>query len=141
MIRTLVAVLIGVLVGGIVVAALQAVSMFVFPPPPGMDPANRDSVAAAMAAIPLGALLMVLLSWGLGALAGGWTAARIARPRDPSVAKPPRFAALVVGFALWVSGLITMIQIPHPFWFWIPGLLLPIPCALLGARLARPRQV
>lgn len=139
MIRMLFAVLIGVLVGGIVVAALQAVSMFVFPAPPGMDPANQESVAAAIAAIPLGALLMVLLSWGLGAFAGGWTAARIARPQGPSIARPPVAASMVVGFALWVSGLIAMIQIPHPFWFWIPGLLLPIPCALLGARVARPR--
>ena len=27
-------------------------------------------------------------------------------------------------------------MIPHPIWIWLGGILLPIPCALAGARLA-----
>jgi len=132
MIRTLVAVVVGVLIGGVLVAAIEALSMRAFPVPVGFDAANPASVRELMLQIPLGALILVLLAWSVGAFGGGWTGARIA-PRSYLL------VGLIVGLALWCAGLVTLILVPHPLWFWFPALLLPIPFALLGARIARPR--
>lgn len=132
MIRTLVAVVVGVLVGGVLVAGIEAVSMRAFPMPAGIDPGNAESLKEFMKLIPVGALVMILTAWAVGAFGGAFTGARIA-PRSYLL------VGLIVGLALWCAGLVTLLTIPHPLWFWFPALLLPIPFALLGARIARPR--
>lgn len=76
---------------------------------------------------------MVVLAWVAGAFGGGWTAARVSRVW-------PRTTAAVVALVV-VAGVVGMIvQLPeHPRWMAVLGLLLPIPAALAGAKLARSR--
>ena len=91
------------------------------------DPA---SVAAFVATLPASALLLVLSGWVLGALVGGYVAARIARKPRP---------ALVVGIVIEIGVIANAVMIPHPLWMTIAGVLLPVPAAWLGARLATRR--
>jgi hypothetical protein len=95
--------------------------------PGGFDMHDPASVAAFVATLPVAALLLVLAGWVLGALIGGYVAARIARKPRP---------ALTVGIVIVVGVIANAVMIPHPLWMTAAGVLLPIPAAWLGAKLA-----
>lgn len=115
-----------------VIIAVQFVGAQLFPPPQGLDMHDPHALAIAMAQVPLGALAIVVVAWLLGAFAGGWVAARIS-------VQYPRVAAVIVALAV-VAGVVMMVlAFPHPMWMTVLGLALPVPMALAGARVARPR--
>jgi hypothetical protein len=112
--------------------AVEALGQKVYPPPPGLDPSDPESIRAAMQDIPAGALVFVLLAWTVGSAAGGWVAARLA-PRRPVL------HGMIIGALLLAGGLANLVMIPHPLWFTIVGVAVFLPAACLGARLgARP---
>jgi hypothetical protein len=127
MVRKILAVVAGVVVGAVVVWVVQLLGHRVVPLPAGMDPTNMESVRAHMAEIPAAAFGFVLLGYVLGALVGGYTAARIGRA--------PRLA-LAVGAILMVFGILNVVLIPHPLWFTVATFIVFLPAAWLGGRLA-----
>lgn len=131
--RTILGVAAGMLACVAVIMGVEALGHLVYLPPPGLDPSRPEDVAALVANAPPGAMALVVVAWVVGSFAGGFVAARIARDR-------PRLAAVLVS-ALVLAGVVAMIvAIPrHPYWMSALGLLLPVPAALLGASLARPR--
>ncbi|MCK6623004.1 MAG: hypothetical protein HUU32_18855 [Calditrichaceae bacterium] len=78
MMRSVLAVIAGVVAAGIIIALVEMAGQQIYPLPEGVNPADPESVKAAMANIPTGGLLFVLLAWALGSFGGGWLAARIA---------------------------------------------------------------
>ena len=130
--RTVLGVVAGLAAMFVVILAVEFLGAQLFPPPAGVDMADAEGLAAAMAQMPMGALAFVVVAWVLGAFAGGWVAARIA-------VQHPRVAAAVVALAVVAGVVMMMVSIPHPMWMGLLGLLLPVPAALAGARLARPR--
>ncbi len=135
MLRTILGVLAGAVAMVLVIMGIQALGHMVYPPPAGLDPLNPAHEAAFaqfVATMPVAGKAMIALAWTLGALAGGFVAAKIARH--------PRAAAVLIAL-LVISGVVGMIlRVPHPSWLAAAGLLLPIPAALLAARWARPRD-
>lgn len=119
----------GVIAGAIIVALVEWVGHRMYAPPPGMDFSDPDAVRAMMKDIPRGALAMVLVAWALGAFVGGWVAAHFAK-------SSPVRAALIVGVVLLLLGVMTMVTLPHPLWFWVVGIILFLPCAHLGGKIA-----
>jgi hypothetical protein len=103
---------------------------WLFPPPPGLDLRDAAQVAAFVASLPLAALLWILAGWLLGALVGGLVSARLAGQYELA---PPVLVGLFIAAGTWLNAL----SIPHPAWMVALGVLLPIPAALLGARLVR----
>ncbi|MGH7729988.1 MAG: hypothetical protein ACRENJ_01920 [Candidatus Eiseniibacteriota bacterium] len=110
-VRGILAVIAGMLVAFVLIVVVQTIGTRIYPPPP-MDRTNIDSIKAAMAQIPLASLLFVLLSYAAGSVAGGWVAARFA-PRD-KMAHAMTLAAL-----LFCLGIMNLISLPHPPWFWV----------------------
>ena|SRR5580765_5875372 len=101
---------------------------------PGMGKAaegmtDREAIRALMANAPVGAFLVVLLGWALGSFVGGFLAAWIG-----GVA--PVTHALVLGGLLTLAGVANNLMLPPPAWFWIPSLVVFLPAAYAGARLA-----
>ncbi len=131
MLRSLLGVIVGVFAMWLVVAGIEFASHMVYPPPAGLDPMQPADLEKILAAAPVAALALVVVAWVLGAFAGGWVAARIA--------KHPRIAAVLVamGVMAGVAGMIAMMP-RHPVWMSSLGILLPIPAALFAARLAKP---
>ena len=131
--RAILGVLAGLATMFVVIMCIEYVGHMVYPPPPGLNPMVTEDLSAIMAAQPAAAKAFVVVAWVVGASAGGWVAAKISRTY-------PRAAAVIVALMV-VAGVVGMIlQLPgHPRWMAALGLLLPIPAALLGARLARPR--
>jgi hypothetical protein len=93
---------------------------------------DREVVRALLAAAPLGAFLVVLAGWILGAGVGGWVTARLA-PR--AIVRH----GLVLAALLVLAGVANNLMIPPPVWFWVASLVVLVPAACYGARLAPKR--
>jgi hypothetical protein len=74
----------------------------------------------------------VIVAWILGGVTGGWTATRLSVRRTA-------VHGLVVGALLTAAGVANNLMIPPPLWFWIASLVVLIPAAYFGARVARLR--
>jgi hypothetical protein len=127
--RNVLAGICGAVVAFITIGLLEAVGTTIFPPPPGMDFNDRESVRAAMANMPFGALVWVLVSQLVGTFVGAWLAARIARAAKTAL-------AVTVGVIAMLASIGNMLMIPHPIWFWVASLLFSLPLAYLGGLLA-----
>ena len=128
-VRSFLGVVAGVIVGSVVIAVVQRLNSLLFPLPSGLDVTNREALDAAISDMPESALIGVLVAWGLGTFLASWTAVRIG-------ARAARPQALIVGLILLAAAVVNMLMLPHPLWFWIIGVLLFVPSALLGARVA-----
>jgi hypothetical protein len=131
--RAILGVLAGLATMFVVIMVIEYAGHMVYPPPSGLNPMVAEDLSAIMAVQPVAAKAFVVMAWVVGAFSGGWVAAKISR-------RYPRAAAVIVALMV-VLGVVGMIlQLPdHPRWMAALGLLLPIPAALLGARLAGPR--
>lgn len=128
MLRSIGAVLAGIVAAVIVIMLVESLGHFIFPTSQSVDPSDPESLKAAMENIPLGAMLAVLAAWAAGSLAGGWVAAMIATRSFVT-------HALIVGVVVLIFAIINMAMIPHPLWFWIVGVIIILPAAYVGGRL------
>ena len=130
--RTAVGVVAGIVVAWLVIVLSQLLSAALYPPPPGTDLTDPAVLADFINAAPVTAMACVIAGYALAALLGGWVAARISRAH-------PRIAAMIVGALVLLGVVLNYTMIPHPTWMLVSGVLLPLPMAWLGARLAGRR--
>ena len=109
--KAFIAILAGMGVGFIVVMFVETMGSFMAPPPKGLDFYNKDLVTAYMQSAPLSMYLLLLTGYGLGAFAGGWVTNLQARG---SGYRP----ALITGVGLMVMGILNLLTLWHPAWFW-----------------------
>lgn len=129
MLRSILAVLAGVLVMGITVAAVQWLGHSLYPPPP-VDMNDRAAMDAAIAAMPAMALGFVLIAYAFGMFLGAYTASTISLAHKRGVA----LTLAVVMLALIV---LNFVSFTHPIWMVVIGVLIPFPFALLAWKLAK----
>jgi len=130
MIRSTLAVLLGLVVALATMLLLEYIGMSLFPLPPDIDLDNEADLARLVASATIDKKLWVLAGWTIAAFAGGWTAAKTSRRHRPG-------AALCVG-ALIVAGVVlNTALLPHPAWMTVAGVLLPVPAAWLAWRATR----
>lgn len=116
-----------------VIGGIEWVGQRIYPPPAGLNPHVPEQMGQILALSPVAALAIVVVAWIAGSFAGGWVAAMVSRAW-------PRSAATVVGAGVMLAVCAMIFMMPgHPTWMAILGLVLPVPAALSGARLARPR--
>ena len=131
-IRGVLGVIAGFVAAGVVMMLVESLNRFVLYPELGnaaQGLKDKEAIRTLMASAPVGALLVVLLGWALGSLVGGYLAAWIAR-------SAPVAYALVLGVLLTLAGIGNNLMLPPPAWFWIPTVLLFLPAAWVGARMA-----
>jgi hypothetical protein len=129
--RAIFALCAGLFAAMIVITGFELVNSFlVYPPPPGFDFRDAAQVQAFALSMPAKALAMVLAGWLLGAFAGGAISARLDTLR-------PYLPATLVGLFVALGTLLNARSIPHRDWVVWMGSVLPIPLALLAARLFR----
>lgn len=129
MLRTLLAVFVGLVVAMATMLGLEYLGMSIFPPPPGIDLANEADLARLVESATTGKKLWVLFGWTVAAFLGGWVAARISRAHRIA-------AALAVGVLIVAGVLLNAAMLPHPLWMTVAGVALPVPVAWLAGRLA-----
>jgi hypothetical protein len=133
--RSIAAVVVGFVAASIVMMIVETINGRVLYPELAKSAegvTDRETIRALFAKAPLGAFLVVIGGWILGGVAGGWTTGRIA-------ARKTAEHGLVLGALLTLAGVANNLMIPPPLWFWIASLVVLIPAAYLGARLAPAR--
>ena len=136
-VRSILAVIAGFVAASAVMLVIETVNGRVLYPELGKlaeGMTDRGEIRALLATAPVGAFLVVLLGWVLGSLVGGLLAAWIGR-------NAPVAHALVLGGLLTLAGIANNLMIPPPPWFWIPSLVVFLPAAYAGARLAPGRDL
>lgn len=127
--RNLLAVIVGLVLGGIVNMALVIVGPHVIPPPPGVNMEDAKSLAANIQLLAPKHFIFPFLAHAVGTLAGALTANLIAATRRKALAH-------VVGVFFLAGGITAACMIPAPVWFIALDLVVAyVPMACLGARL------
>jgi len=127
MLRRVLAVAAGFVLFNVIVIAAEFVAAQLYAMP--SNSGDTAELKAAIAAMPIGPLVVVLAGWAIASFAGGCVTARIARARGP---------ALVLGVAAMVVGIINNIAVPPPLWFWVLTFVVFVPPAWAAARVAVP---
>ncbi len=129
------AVLLGFIAASVVMMIVESLNGHVLYPALGKAAEgikDREAMRALMAAAPKGALLVVLFGWALGGLTGGLVAGKLAP-------KAPLAHGVALALLLTLAVIADDLMLPPPAWFWIAGLAVTGPMAILGARrMAQP---
>ena len=130
MIRTLVAVLLGIAVAVGTVTGIETIRYDHWPVAAGLDRKNIDHIAAIVLAAPLAANAMLIVGWTLGSLLGGLTAALIAPTGN-------RFATMLPGLLIAAGCAAMGAVVPHTYWLPAVGAILSVLAAWFGSNLGR----
>lgn len=130
MLRIALGVLAGIVVGGLLVGAVEFAGMTLFPAPAGLDFSSPEAASASMSQVPALAVASVGVAWTVAALGGGYVAARLSQRQ---------WAAWVIAALLIAASLYNLIAIPSPVWLWVGGLAGIVIGGWLGGRLGAAR--
>ena len=133
--RNVLAILAGLIVGGMVNGGLVSISGRIISPPAGVDVMDAESLKANIHLFGPKHFLMPFLAHALGTLAGAYTAARL-------VTKAPAFYGFIVGVFFLLGGLYMVRTMPGtPIWFILVDLVLAyLPMAMIGNVLAKRKR-
>ena len=133
MLRNVLAVLGGFVVGSALNMALIQLNMHVFfPMPDGMDMSDPEQFNTFLATLPTAAFLVVLVAHMGQSFVGGWLAARLGKSR-------PMLLAMIIGGLSLVGGIMAMRMIDGPDWM-VVELPLYLVVAWLAGRLEQKRR-
>jgi hypothetical protein len=131
--RNILAVIAGWIVGSIMNMALIQVGHMVYPLE-GVDPNDMEALAVVMPTLEANYFIFPFLAHALGALVGAAVAGMIAISHKMKM-------ALVVGFLFLLGGIMVNYLIPGPTWFTALDLIVAyIPMAWIGGRIAGDRS-
>ncbi len=124
------AVIIGLTVAFVIKWIYIFIDQSLFPLPPGLDPSDMDAIKEYYGQLPNSNFLLALSSNVVMTFGAAFTAVKVAATQYRNI-------ALGLGLFLLVMGLIKLFTIPHPIWFTILDLVLYIPVAGFGYRMAK----
>ena len=129
-IRNILAVLLGLLLGGLVNMGLVVGGSAIIPPPAGVDVTSSESIAAAMELFTARHFVFPFLAHALGTLVGAVVAYRVAATQKAKL-------AYVIGTLFLLGGISSVFLIPAPLWFIVLDLVgAYLPMAWLGIFIA-----
>lgn len=124
--RNILAVVAGLVVGSIVNMGIVMISGSIIPPPEGGDITTMEGLKATMHLFEPKHFIFPFLAHALGTLVGAFVAAKIA-----STSK--MLMALIVGLFFLIGGIINISMLGGPMWFNVLDLVVAyIPMAYLG---------
>ena len=132
--RNVLAVLAGVIIGALVNGALITLSPSVIPPPAGVDVTSTESLAGSIHLFEPRHFLMPFLAHAIGTLTGALAAYLIAATSKTRI-------AYGVGVLFLAGGVAASFMIPAPAWYIAVDLLLAyLPMAWLATRIGAVMQ-
>lgn len=137
--RSVLAVVLGIVIGGLVNSALVALSPVIIPPPAGVDVTSAEGLRAAIHLFQPRHFVMPFLAHALGTLAGALAAYLVAVQHEERL-------AYVIGAVFLGGGVAASFMIPAPTWFIALDLLVAyLPMSWLaiqiGARVKQGRTI
>ena len=131
LLRNILAVVVGLVVGGAVNMALVIASPHAIPPPAGVDVTDPESLSASIHLFEPKHFIFPFLAHALGTLVGALVAYLIAASHRPVF-------AYVIGACFLAGGIAAARMIPAPTWFVVLDLAVAyVPMAFLGTVLGR----
>ena len=129
--RNILAVVAGLILGGAVNMGILMLGMKVLPPPPGVNIMDIASINAHIHEYSFVAMMVPFLAHALGTLVGAFLAAKLAASKG-------MFPAMLIGIVFLLGGIDAVRQIPNaPLWFDVLDLVVAyLPMAWLGWLLA-----
>jgi hypothetical protein len=127
--RSVVAIVAGMIVALILVVAVELFSAVVHPFPPGLKE-TEEEICLHVARYPAWVLAVVVPMWAGTAFVGTWIAGRLGN----------RICALFVGILLLTALIFNLSKLPYPIWFKVLTLLAIPAASLFGDRLSIRRQ-
>ncbi|MGH8854693.1 MAG: hypothetical protein ACREWI_10485 [Telluria sp.] len=129
-IRYVLAIAAGFIVGSLVNMGLISLGGALIPPPSGADVSTMEGVQASMHLFEPRHFLSPFLAHALGTLVGALVAARLAPRRS-------RYLAMSVGLLFLAGGCAAVAMLPSPLWFAVTDLVLAyLPMAWFGWKLS-----
>ncbi|MCB9256317.1 MAG: hypothetical protein H6579_04235 [Chitinophagales bacterium] len=133
--RNILAVVAGIVVGSAINMGIIMISGSLIPPPEGVNPADMESLKANMHLFQPKHFLMPFLAHALGTLAGAFVAALLAASNKLRL-------AMVIGIFFLAGGIANIMMLPSPLWFSILDLgLAYLPMAYLAYTFANRSKV
>jgi hypothetical protein len=126
MFKNIIAVVVGVVSGLVLIGLVQYAIGQLSPLPEGVDPNDYEQLSAYLRQAPTSKFLLIILSYFTGAIMSGFVSAGIKGTSNP------KLLAYVSGSILLGFGILNMLMLPHPIWFWILSSLIYLPGAYLG---------
>lgn len=127
--RNILAVIAGVIVGGIVNMGIITISGSIIPPPEGADVTTTEGLKEAMHLFQPRHFIMPFLAHALGTFAGALLAGLIAASHKMTF-------AFVIGIFFLAGGIASVFMLPSPTWFTVVDLVIAyIPMAFLAGKL------
>ncbi|GGE28426.1 hypothetical protein [Sphingobacterium cellulitidis] len=109
-IRNVLAVVLGIVVGSLVNMALVTISPMVIPPPEGIDVSTSEGLKAGMHLFEPKHFVFPFLAHALSTFVGALVAAWIAASKKFTF-------AMVIAVFFFLGGLASIIMLPSPIWF------------------------
>jgi hypothetical protein len=130
LLRNILAVIVGVISGGIINMTLVMISGSIIPYPEGVDNTSMDGLREGIHLFEPEHFLFPFLAHALGTFAGALITALMA-------VKQKMKPAMVVGVFFLVGGIVNVFMLPSPAWFNAVDLIFAyIPMAWLGGKIA-----
>ena len=130
-IRNILAIIVGIVIGGAVNMSLVMLGPLVIPPPAGVDVTNTQSLIASIHLFEVRHFVFPFLAHALGTLVGVLTAFLVAGSHQSI------FAYIVGAFSL-AGGIAASVMIPAPIWFIVLDLVVAyLPMAWIGTVIGR----
>ncbi len=129
MVRNILAVLAGLIVGNLAIMGLHYVGMYFYPLPKGVNMGDMNTMADYVKIAPFSALLMVMFAHVGGAFIAGLAAALLSKKM---------YVAYIVGGFFSIMGIWNLYLLPHPMWFNLEAILY-LPAAIYGFKLITNR--
>ena len=133
--RNILAVIVGILVGSVVNMVLISLSSFIIPPPLGVDVTTEEGLKAGIHLFEPKHFIMPFLAHALGTLVGALLTVLIAANNKMRL-------ALTISMVFFIGGAMMVYSVPGPIWFAIVDLVIAyIPMGLLAAKIATKKEV
>jgi hypothetical protein len=134
MIRNVLAIIAGLVVGSVVNMGIIAISSSIIPPPEGADVTTMDGLKASMHLFQPRHFIFPFLAHALGTLVGAIIAGMIAATHKMKF-------ALSIGLIFMIGGIINVVMLPSPLWFTIVDLAgAYIPMGWLGGKIVSGKK-
>lgn len=129
MVRNIVAVIVGIIVGALINSGLVELGYFVIPPPAGFDKSTFETFVATMHLFEPQNYIFPFLAHAFGTLVGTAVALLIAATHKARI-------VMIMGFIFLLGGIAAALMFPAPMWFIFVDLIFAYtPMAWIAGRL------
>lgn len=115
MVRRILAVIAGIIVGSIGIWLMERLGHSLYPFPADLKLDDIEGFKAYVDNLPFMGKFIVILGYALGALLSGFVATKVVGNNKPT-------AAMICGIIFLFFTLYNMVLLPTPAWFWVLGI-------------------